>query len=258
MLRSDHSGYVIYDGPARFTRERIVVIATGYKTKSSNPKTGPMIQTWILTADQHPAEAARTGEDVSICGDCAFRPLTAKDTGGPRCYVNTGVMGPSTVWKTWTRGLYPALTPAQAGAKAHALGRSIRLGAYGDPAMAPIGVWRDLTRFGKFSGYTHQWKRASFLRDLCMASVNNEAELEQAHAQGWRTFRVVKSIGELKEREISCPASNEAGHRTTCDRCLLCNGTSDGDRRASIAIIDHGPTSPRKLVRNLLAGQKSP
>lgn len=247
MATSKHPlGYVIYDGPARYTRERILVIATGYGESSTNEKTGPMVQTWILTADECPIEAVRSGADVSICGDCAFRPLAAGD--GPRCYVST-FRGPQAVWRTWARGRYLPTSPHAAGVIARESGKAIRIGAYGDPAMAPVRVWRDLAHAadGKITGYTHQWRRAPFLRDLCMASVNNERELHEAHSLGWRTFRVVAGTAELDRGEISCPASDEAGHRTTCARCGLCNGArTASDRRKSIAIIDHGPTARRR------------
>jgi hypothetical protein len=44
------------------------------------------------------------------------------------------------------------------------------------------------------------------------------------------------------QAEFRCPASDEMGHRTTCDACALCRGTSSPAR--SVAIVAHGkPTS---------------
>ena len=38
----------------------------------ANAKTGAMIQTYIMRADIEPQEAARIGEDYSVCGDCVI------------------------------------------------------------------------------------------------------------------------------------------------------------------------------------------
>ena len=75
-----------------------------------------------------------------------------------------------------------------------------------------------------------------------MASVDNLAERLEAEQAGWRTFRVLRSEEELLPGEIRCPASAEAGRLTTCDRCLLCDGTSHkhGHNANSIAITVHG------------------
>jgi hypothetical protein len=72
-----------------------------------------------------------------------------------------------------------------------------------------------------------------------MASVDSEAEATEAHAMGWRTFRVSDPVTWRKmPGEGLCPASYEAGKRTTCVDCGLCSGTA-GKGRASIVIPDH-------------------
>jgi hypothetical protein len=55
--------------------EPIVVIATGFKRSSANPKTGDMLQTWILRRDVAPFAAIHNGADASICGDCPLRGI---------------------------------------------------------------------------------------------------------------------------------------------------------------------------------------
>ena len=74
-----------------------------------------------------------------------------------------------------------------------------------------------------------------------MASVDTIEEREEAKKAGWRTFRVAeKFTGEdiVLPGEILCPASEEAGKRTTCDKCGLCAGLS---RKAKdIMIPVHG------------------
>ena len=68
-------GVVLYRGPSKLDGEPIVCIATGLKAPSKNPKTGTMVQTWILREDVAPHKAQKTGEDSSVCGDCPLRPL---------------------------------------------------------------------------------------------------------------------------------------------------------------------------------------
>ncbi len=56
-------GFVLYQGPSLLDGLPIVAIAT---MRSTNPKTGPVPQTWILRADVPPMDAVRTGADASI------------------------------------------------------------------------------------------------------------------------------------------------------------------------------------------------
>jgi hypothetical protein len=82
-----------------------------------------------------------------------------------------------------------------------------------------------------------------------MISADSLSEAQAAWAAGNRTFRVIKSVDEIvKGREISCPASAEAGFKTTCMDCGLCAG--NGVKAKSIAIIDHGPQNRKRLVIN--------
>ena len=103
-----------------------------------------------------------------------------------------------------------------------------------------MSVWRAVPSIAGRTGYTHQWTRRPALKRLVMASCETSAQAEIAQRQGWRTFRVKAPDSPLMAGEITCPASAEAGQRTTCDQCLLCNGsTGPTDRRANIAINTH-------------------
>lgn len=229
-------GYVIYEGPSLLDGEPIVAIVT---LKSANVKTGDMAQTWILRADEHPMDSLQSGRDASICGDCKHRPSL-----GGACYVNVG-QAPSQVWKSYRAGKYPrvdAFTVAQ-----HLIGRTVRLGAYGDPAAVPASIWRGLVSMAKgWTGYTHQWLLRSDLRDLCMASVDDEQEHAEAKMAGWRTFRVRTAYESLVEREIACPASDEGGNKTTCEKCKLCAGTAT--KAKDVAIVVHGAKAKRFIT----------
>ena len=75
-------GFVLFEGPSQLDGLPVVVIAT---LKTSNVKTGNMVQTWILRQDLNPVEASKIGADASVCGNCVHRHFHD----GP-CYVNLG------------------------------------------------------------------------------------------------------------------------------------------------------------------------
>jgi hypothetical protein len=227
-------GFVFYDGPSALDGAPIIGIVV---LRSANVKTGDLVQTFILRADQSPLAAIDSGADASICGDCVHR---GDDTRARTCYVDVGKSVQS-VYAAWTRGAYPLLSPAQ-GARMLA-GRAVRLGAYGDPAAIPARHWRALLRYAAGrTGYTHQWRQAHAqqLRELVMASADSAQERDTARAMGWRTFRVRGADETLGAREFACPASPEGGNRRQCVTCQACDGAARGPAQASVAIIVHG------------------
>lgn len=246
---------IIYIGPSLIDGAPIVVIAK--VSKSRNSKTGAMVQTYIIRSDMSPLEASKTGLDYSICGTCVHRGIPTNDPKRKQalkrsCYVVLG-QGPQGVYKAFLRGIYPVVTGHDAIA-ALGIGRMVRLGTYGDPAAVPAYIWESLTSLAAGrTGYTHQSgvAGADVRFDLTMASADNIDQARAHWANGNRTFRVIKSIDEIvKGQEISCPASAEAGFRTTCNDCGLCSGNTI--KAKSIAIIDHGPMN-RKAVFNRVA-----
>lgn len=241
------TGYILYRGPSLLNGAPIVVVAL---VGSSNRKTGNMVQTYILSdGPDRPTVALKTGADEAICGDCKHRP-----TLGGSCYVVVA-QGPTVVWKGVQAGRYPM---AQDWDHVVALGagRMVRLGTYGDPAAVPVTVWQHLTAQAQGrTGYTHQWAtlpthRATVLRSLVMASADSEAERAQAVAQGWRTFRVRTEAQPVTRGEFVCPASEEAGKRTTCAQCGACDGAERGANKASPVIIAHGAKARRFIAIN--------
>jgi hypothetical protein len=246
------NGYIIYEGASLLDGAPIVVIATGFESRSTNRKTGAMIQTYVLRSDVDPVSAVRDGTDASICGDCPHRGkvINGKNV-GRTCYVNVG-QGALAVYNGYLRGIYPALPQDLAPAS----GRVVRLGTYGDPAAAPAHVWEAITRDASgHTGYTHQWRdpRFAYLKTLCMASADSAADAAEAHAMGWRTFRVSLDMGRdpIRKGEALCPASAEAGKKLTCAQCLACGG-ADG-RRSSIYIPAHGGFAVMANVRRRAA-----
>ena len=230
------SGFVFYDGPSLIDGAPIIGIAV---LESSNVKTGNMVQTYILRADMAPLAAIASGDDVSICGDCAHRG--DKQTKRARtCYVDVAKSVQS-VFAAWIRGAYPSVAPSD-GARIVA-GRIVRIGSYGDPAAIPARHWKSLIRRAAgHTGYSHQWRQwfARGLRSIVMASADSASDRDTARAMGWRTFRVRTADEPLAAREIMCPASDEAGFKRQCITCKACDGAARGSVQASVAIVVHG------------------
>ena len=231
---------VIYKGPSLLDNKPIVVIALISKR---NKKTGNMLQTYIIRSDIEPLLASKTGEDFSICGNCPMRGKTttdplAKQAKNRACYV-TLMHGPLRVWKALKS--YPEIS-GHAAIVAMGEGRMVRLGTYGDPAAVPGYIWESLLLKAKgWTAYTHQsgMAGADVRTDLMMVSADSEQEARVAWNKGERTFRVVASVADIvKGSEILCPASKEAGKKTTCMACGLCAGSAV--KAKSIAIPAHG------------------
>ena len=236
------SGFILYNGPSVLDGEPIVVIAT---LKTNNPKTGDMVQTWILRADMSPTEAIAKKADGSICGSCPHRHAL-----GGACYVNPW-QAPLAVYKAFQRGSYALLDQSNA----HKLdGRRVRLGAYGDPAAVPYQIWAGLLMItgAKWTGYTHQASHRNFdsrIAGLCMVSADTPKQARQYQNDGFRTFRVKTNEGAMLPDEVYCPADQGA----QCSTCGLCNGrANNGD---SVAINIHGARGSKYSAKFSKANQ---
>jgi len=234
------TGYIIYDGASLLDGKPIVVVAL--VGKSSNRKTGAMVQTYIIRSDIDPRLANKTGLDFSICGLCKHRGTPTNDPTKKlavdrSCYIVIG-QGPVIVYKGYKKGSYPKTNNIPELGK----DRVVRLGTYGDPSAVPSYVWDQLLVNAKGStGYSHQeqLEQSSFNPSYMMESADSLTQAQTAWANKRRTFRVIKDISEIDhDNEISCPASREAGQRTTCINCKLCSGSQI--KAKSIAIVVHG------------------
>lgn len=230
---------ILYRGPSRLDPDATVMIVA--TEDSDNRKTGPMTQLWILRTDRHPLMAVRDGSDRAICGDCFHR---GSETRGRTCYVTTQ-HAPAAIFRSYRAGTYVDLSAAAIPRVSYALrNQLVRVGAYGDPAVVESDWWAAVLRRTRgWTAYTHHWRTADDgMRRIAMASVDTVAERDDAQARGYRTYRVRTEDSPLADTETICPASDEAGHRSTCTRCLLCNGAERGDARKHIAILPHRAT----------------
>lgn len=211
------SSAVVWEGDSPVDGSPLVAIVTNLTLPSENRKTGDMAQMYILRRDMRPIESVTSGADAATCGNCPLRPTLAT---GAKCYVNTGWI--SRLFDSYHAGKIEHRTPKQVGDYIESVGIEFREGTYGDPAMVPMDVRRELNR-GKGTSYTHQWREDwadSNGKAYSMASVQTVAEKREANAAGWRTYRV--TTGELEPDEILCP---EAGpSNATCKACGLCGG----------------------------------
>jgi hypothetical protein len=240
-------GYIAYEGASQIDGAPIVVIVNKINGDSKNDKTGAIVQTFIIRSDIAPMAAVQSGDDVAICGDCEHRPVLARKTGKVPCYVQVA-KSVLAVYNAYKRGRYVKADPATI---ARALqGKIVRLGTYGDPFAAPVGMWNQIIRYAAgHRGYTHQWNRPDFdaaaWSPLVMASADTIDQAAHANLLGMRVFRV--SIGVDKQAgEAVCPASAEGQRRSTCAKCTLCAGTSIQAR--DIVIADHAAGHARRVI----------
>ena len=257
------NGFVL----ARSTGTNGTPVVTIVTIDSANAKTGPMLQTWILSdGDQTPHATTLDGTDAGVCGNCKHRGARSLRASGHdashataearTCYVRT-YHAPNSVYRAHRRGVYPDYSaefaddtvdlaqalPTKLLAKLAA--KLVRAGSYGDPALVSAKVWERLKSVCKpqgSTGYTHMWTSETIdpqLKHHLMASADSTTEATQARAMGWRTFRVMQPNDTLDAKtEVLCPASAEGGRKATCATCLLCAGTSSKSTK-SVAIYIH-------------------
>jgi len=225
---ANKNGIVVYEGNSLIDGKPIVVVVTGFN-KTNNPRTGNMLQSFILRANMSAHKAHSCGADFSVCGNC-------KHNKWGTCYVNVH-QSPNNVSKAYMNGSYEKLSINNIH---RFIGRKLRIGSYGDPAAVPFEIWENLLKYcDGHSGYSHQWRRCDVrFKKIVMASVDTEKEMKIAHKMGWRTFRVCLPDDVPTKGEIVCPASDEGGKKTQCVKCLYCSGLASLAK--SVTIVAHG------------------
>lgn len=225
----------VWNGPSQFDGGLVSVYLTN---GSANTKTGNVATFWVLADSENPYSLAKSQKDFSVCGNCIF-------SGRKGCYVNVA-WAPSAIYKTYGNSDIVSLPKL--------LGVS-RITGYGDPFAVPIEFWiKVIRRSQSHLGYTQQWrkKEAQNYRPYFMASVMSESDSLLAQKMGWKTYRV-KNPGDKKLKgEIVCPASKEAGRKTNCFSCRLCDGS-----KKNVVINAHGGRAVYKVSNETVANYKS-
>jgi len=218
-----HTGYILHKGIVN--QLPYVVIAT---VKTSNKKTGNMIQIWFLLENINPVEAVKLKLDVnSICFGCIF-------AGGNGCYVNVG-QAPLSIWKCFKRGSYASIDPVHY--QSIFSGRKVRFGAYGNPTLLPLSIVKAIATVSNgWTGYFHDWKTNPLAKEYAryfMASTETESSYALARSLNYRVFHV-SPIQPADTME--CLAETK---QMQCADCKLCSGLSKS-RLPSVWINPHG------------------
>ena len=112
----------------------------------------------------------------------------------------------------------------------------VRFGTYGEPSLHPLKLIDNIVEVASnWTGYTHQWHRNKELSKYFMASTHTAKQEQKARSFGYRSFVVTSD--KLKQY-VNCPASKEAGYKSSCSKCGLCSGTN-GKTNKSIYILNH-------------------
>ena len=117
------------------------------------------------------------------------------------------------------------------------LNKYVRFGTYGEPTILPISLVKIMATCSKsYTGYTHQWLKNKEYAQFFMASVHNQSGASMAANFGFRSFIATKENS--MPAAVICPASKEAGFKSTCALCGLCSGTA-GKGKKDVVIIEH-------------------
>ena len=230
------NGKILWEGLSPLTGDPIVCIITGLKTSSSNEKTGDMLQTVILRTDIEPHIGHKNGMNRAICGDC---PHAGYNNGS--CYVKWFQM-PLSIYRAYKKGRYDYFKKSDLKLL---VGRSLRMGSAGDPSMVPFSVWEPLLNTVKtHTGYSHQYRHnfAIDFKNVLQASCDTFEDYLYASDLGFNCFLVKHKDTKAPKGFINCPASIEAGKKTSCELCSMCSG-SGSKRGKNIYINAHGNTA---------------
>ena len=117
--------------------------------------------------------------------------------------------------------------------------RTLRQGAWGDPAAVELSVWDALHAYGvKGTGYTRRWMHPENIgySKYCQASVQSIGEAQLAVMLGWEYYRVDLANDGGQDGEIVCPESTSGGV-IDCDGCGICHGHSRPSKNIMIPVI---------------------
>lgn len=217
-----------------FRKDGIVV---NFQFDTNNSKTGNLVQNYIIPQTWLGTTAKiSTLSDTDVCFDCDHSKAKNKT-----CYVRKGFseMGLASKVRSLRKiGLenIPELSPELEADLLEAIdGRGVRFGSYGEPILLGEELVSKISNRAKFwTGYTHQWHKNNWAKNYFMASVETELVARASQKLGFRTF----FVGSTDSTDfVTCPASKEAGNKTTCDNCKLCMGTQS--KAKSVKILPH-------------------
>ena len=128
LNKFNSNGRILFEGKSNIDGKNIVVLITGLDNKTSNKKTGDMLQTWILLQDHAPNTSHKNGLNKSVCGNCPHAGYNNNS-----CYVKW-FQAPLQVWKSYKAGRYDYFKNSDLNLIKD---RALRMGSAGDPTMIP-------------------------------------------------------------------------------------------------------------------------
>lgn len=179
--------------------------------------------------------------DGSVCFDCPFAVSNGAKLSA--CYTHKVMqysgflsslksVGAKLQWEQipeYSEEIYAAIVSACAGLY-------VRFGTYGEPSLLSSDLVGAICAVAKnHTGYTHQWAKKPEYAAFFMASVHSLFGADVAEKVGYRSFIATK---EGLQGAVNCPASKEAGYKSTCSKCGLCSG-SEGKGKKSVWILQH-------------------
>ena len=199
--------------------------------------------------------------DESACGRCKHRPKKGQKQN--TCYVTGREM--RAIYESWLNGNYvpwqefaPSFEQALAWAGE---GRTVRLGAYGDPVvMGHDAIVSLLSSAVDWMGYSHQWELEEFqwAKDYVMASADTPDEMAKAVLElGWRPYtphspdmstqEALTKVRSLGLKVLQCPTA-----KVSCSQCpIKCNGAgSAATTKHAVITKAHGAPNIVKQYRN--------
>ena len=223
---------------------------------TTNDKIAPpgekIIQTYHYSRAQFENAQSKTSmqsffsKDGDVCLDCPYAMSNGSDLKG--CYTHkvrqySGMVSQlrsiGSKYESWDSiPKYDDKIGADVVAMCN--GRYVRFGTYGEPSLMPISLLRCISVVAKtWSGYTHQWDKpwAYAYRDFFMASTHDVEQTTMAETMGWRAF-MDDSTHTKHDGMVNCPASSEAGYKSSCSKCALCSGVR-GKGSKSVYIFNH-------------------
>lgn len=226
---------IIYQGPSLYDGREIAVVAACLDGRSSNMKTGPMVQLYVVPYDRNPIEAIRHGDDHSTCGNCPIKS---------GCYTHSGnsINGMNAVWSALQRGLYGRKPASKAEQKRAFRNRYVRFGAYGNCSAAPFEAYQTILAVAAgITCYIHDWQTADpRWSAVSMASVETVADMEIANSMGYATFRVVRDAKTDRVSSEKICAYEKSGNVLPCIACMKCDG-----QHGNIIVSAHGSGKKR-------------
>lgn len=193
------AGYVLFEGPSAIDGAPVVVIAI---VKSTNVKTGNMIQTYILRADMSPLEAAGQGLDYSICGDCPHRGIPGSIVRALRARIKAELAALrgriKAAPKTDRPGLRAELAALRADRMAE-LSALVGRSCYVNLGQGPLAVWKAYKagNYPKMSPANRNWFAIVSGRMVRAGTYGDPAAVPHAFyfwrkvfdgAQGWTGY----------------------------------------------------------------------